>query len=664
MPGFDTGSVMYALNVDFTGTSLTAGTAQVTTNGQLLIGSTSLPNIQVGTLTSPLGTIAIGYSSPNITLDITGGATAIEKVNLQSGTSPIVPASGAITFNGATVGAGTNPVRTDGTGPNTMALQVQIAQAIASTNATNIGLAAFNSAQFTVDSNGFVSTSGTGVMITLTGNTGGAISPVAGNINTVGTGSITIAGTGNTLTTQLTGLTNHAVLVGAGTATITNVGPTSTSGQILQSQGSTTDPAFSTATYPSTTTINQILYSSAANVVSGLATGNNGVLITSATGVPSLLPNGVTGQVFTATTGSPPSWQSAPASSITFTGDAGTPFTTSSVTIDAGNAAVTCGSSVLFTAASPNLNLTLSDSSQSTFLGGLAGNLTHSGGANTGVGYTCLSSLTGGIENTCTGWFCGGALTTGSSNTSSGFKALASCSTGGLNVAVGLQALAMCAASGNTAVGYEAAYNLASGQFNVAIGINSLLDVTSGSYNTCLGASAGSGATSGDSSNIYIANIGPGSESNAIRIGTPGSGGAGTQTTCYIAGIEGVSVSNLNYVTINTATGQLGSVASIPSISNYTNVNHAASPYTVLTTDFYISVDCSGGAVTLNFPNAPTFKQQWIVKDRTGNASTNNITLTTPGGTVTFDGSTSYIMTSNYSAINILANATPTYEIF
>lgn len=96
----------------------------------------------------------------------------------------------------------------------------------------------------------------------------------------------------------------------------------------------------------------------------------------------------------------------------------------------------------------------------------------------------------------------------------------------------------------------------------------------------------------------------------------------------------------------------------------YTNVNHAASPYTVLSTDYYISVDCSGGTVTLNFPNAPTAKRLWVIKDRTGSASTNNITLTTPGGTVTFDGLTSYIMNSNYQAINLLANATPTYEVY
>jgi hypothetical protein len=96
----------------------------------------------------------------------------------------------------------------------------------------------------------------------------------------------------------------------------------------------------------------------------------------------------------------------------------------------------------------------------------------------------------------------------------------------------------------------------------------------------------------------------------------------------------------------------------------YTNVNAAASPYTVLTTDYYISVDCSAGAVTLNFPNSPTADRTWVVKDRTGSASTHAITLTTPGGTVTFDGATSYVMVSNYQAINLLANAVPGYEVF
>ena len=81
---------------------------------------------------------------------------------------------------------------------------------------------------------------------------------------------------------------------------------------ILLGQGIGTSPIWSTATYLATTTINQLLYSSAANVVSGLATANNGTLVTSATGVPSILAGpGTTGQILQANSAAAPSWSTA-----------------------------------------------------------------------------------------------------------------------------------------------------------------------------------------------------------------------------------------------------------------------------------------------------------------------------------------------------------------
>lgn len=59
-----------------------------------------------------------------------------------------------------------------------------------------------------------------------------------------------------------------------------------TVGKILRSDG--TDLVYTTATYPTTTAISTLLYSSAANVISALATANSGILVTSATGVPSI----------------------------------------------------------------------------------------------------------------------------------------------------------------------------------------------------------------------------------------------------------------------------------------------------------------------------------------------------------------------------------------
>jgi hypothetical protein len=123
-----------------------------------------------------------------------------------------------------------------------------------------------------------------------------------------------------------------------------------------------------------------------------------------------------------------------------------------------------------------------------------------------------------------------------------------------------------------------------------------------------------------------------------------------------LGGSDCTTVGSGNTITINVSGSSLA--------ANYTNVTHAMSPYTVLVTDYYLSVDCSGGIVTLNFPNAPTFKQVWVVKDRTGSSATNNISITTPGGTVTFDGQTTYTINTNYEALNLLANATPTYEVF
>jgi hypothetical protein len=89
--------------------------------------------------------------------------------------------------------------------------------------------------------------------------------------------------------------------------------PTAASGTVLQGQGIGTASNFSTATYPATTTVSQILYSSSTNTVGGLATANNGVLITSNTGVPSVLAESATAGIplVSGGTGVPPAFTTA-----------------------------------------------------------------------------------------------------------------------------------------------------------------------------------------------------------------------------------------------------------------------------------------------------------------------------------------------------------------
>lgn len=73
-------------------------------------------------------------------------------------------------------------------------------------------------------------------------NSGTAV-PIAGVLTVLGAGSVVTSGAGGTVTTSLQGLSNHNVLVGAGTSTITSVVP-STSGFVLTSNGASADPSF------------------------------------------------------------------------------------------------------------------------------------------------------------------------------------------------------------------------------------------------------------------------------------------------------------------------------------------------------------------------------------------------------------------------------------
>jgi len=80
---------------------------------------------------------------------------------------------------------------------------------------------------------------------------------------------------------------------------------TSTANQMLMS-GASQVGGWSTATWPIVTTINQILYSSAANTVTGLATANQAVLTTGLTGTPVLTALAADGQLIVGSTAGVP----------------------------------------------------------------------------------------------------------------------------------------------------------------------------------------------------------------------------------------------------------------------------------------------------------------------------------------------------------------------
>lgn len=111
-----------------------------------------------------------------------------------------------------------------------------------------------------------------------------AVSITTAGIVTLPAGPLDVPSGGTGLAT----ITDHAVLIGSGTGAITPVGPVASTGALLSSNGVGADPGFTTATYPLVTTANEILYSSATNTVTGLASAANSVVLTDASGVPSL----------------------------------------------------------------------------------------------------------------------------------------------------------------------------------------------------------------------------------------------------------------------------------------------------------------------------------------------------------------------------------------
>jgi len=145
-------------------------------------------------------------------------------------------------------------------------------------------------------------------------------------------------------------------------------------------------------------------------------------------------------------------------------------------------------------------------------------------------------------------------------------------------------------------------------------------------------------------------------------------GGFVQTLTGNTGGAVGPSAGNINVIGSGsiTVTGNPGSHTLTISntgytVLEYTNVN--TTPYVVVATDEYLSVDSSSLAITVELPNAPIIGRTYIIKDRVGNAVANNITITTVGGVVLIDGNATYALNTAYAAIQVLFNGSA-YEVF
>ena len=128
----------------------------------------------------------------------------------------------------------------------------------------------------------------------------------------------------------------------------------------------------------------------------------------------------------------------------------------------------------------------------------------------------------------------------------------------------------------------------------------------------------------------------------------------GTTSTGALQNVSGVGAAN--QVLTSNGAGQLPTwqdPVSSP-VFAVTLIDDGDSPYTVQASDQFISVDSSGGTVDVLLPDAPSTGKYFIIKDATGSAATNAITVTTVSGVINVDAGTTFVMNTNYESIEAI----------
>lgn len=150
-------------------------------------------------------------------------------------------------------------------------------------------LTSFTTSNGVTSANWTILGSAAGNLNTLTGDSGGAISPSAGNITLAGTANqMTTVGSGSTITFSLIGpytpatYTAHGVLIGEGTSSIAATAAGTTGQVLIGATGA--DPAFGALGVNSGLTAHGVLLGEANSAIVAAAAGTNGQVFLGSTG--------------------------------------------------------------------------------------------------------------------------------------------------------------------------------------------------------------------------------------------------------------------------------------------------------------------------------------------------------------------------------------------
>jgi len=530
-----------------------------------------------------------------------------------SGTA--VPIANVLEILGTTVAAHGIPVRTTGAA-NIVTVQAQYASANATTDATKAGFSSFNSSQFTVDANGFVSISASGEgSFQVDASTAPGTNPVLPN----GSGIVTV--TGGQVAAGTTANVIQTNSLAANTYTI----------QIQRSQA----VGVSTVGDNGVSHFNSTYFTVDSNgfvSINGSAIGET-----------------ITGNVGGALSPTAGNWNILGTSTAAGSTPVQTSGSVSTLTVQVQK------SQAIAATDATKVGLAAFDSARFTVDGN--GFVSING---SGIGETITGQSGGALSPTSGNWNIFGASTAAGTSpvTTSG-----SVST----LTVNVQKSQAIASTDATKIGL-AAFDSSS----FSVDANGFVTLKGGSEAID---SIGVDATSGTGTNPVLPDANGLVTVNGVRVaaGTnpirtvstaPNLYQIQLQTSQAIASTDATKVGVCNFNSAQFTVDSNGFV-SITNFSPfaYTTVNHAQSPYTVLSTDEYISCDPSSGTISILLPNAPTTYREFVIKDRTGNASTSNISVTTVGGAVTIDGQTTYTLSGNYGSISLLFNGT-SYEVY
>jgi hypothetical protein len=117
------------------------------------------------------------------------------------------------------------------------------------------------------------------------------------------------------------------------------------------------------------------------------------------------------------------------------------------------------------------------------------------------------------------------------------------------------------------------------------------------------------------------------------------------------------SITEGTNVVVTDGAGSI-TVAALTGTPVYNYTATSAATYVVAADDNVIAVDCSGAPKQVNLPDAPTTGSTYIIKDVTGSAGGNAITVTTVTGAVNIDGAVTYVMNVNYASATVMWNGT------